>query len=66
VGAAAKAYRVYYARATGTTAPSDPADYLMDHSAVVYLMGPDGAFVTHFSPGTTADEMAQALRQLLS
>lgn len=36
VAKAAKAYRVYYRRA------SQDEDYLMDHSAFSYLMGPEG------------------------
>lgn len=65
IGAVAKAYRVYYAKATGESAPADPAAYLMDHTAIVYLMGPDGGFLTHFSPGTTAEAMAQGVRDRL-
>lgn len=65
IGAIAKAYRVYYAKATGTNAPSDPSAYILDHSAVVYLMGPGGEYVTHFSPGTTAQDMAADLRNRL-
>jgi protein SCO1/2 len=65
IGAVAKAYRVYYAKATGKDAPADPADYIMDHSAILYLMGPDGRFYTHFSPGTSAEDLAQALKDIL-
>ena len=65
IGAVAKAYRVYYAKATGTNAPSDPSAYILDHTAVVYLMGPQGEYVTHFSPGTTAQAMAEDLRNRL-
>jgi len=65
IGSVAKAYRVYYARATGTTAPNDPSAYILDHTAVVYLMGPNGEFVTHFNPGTTAQAMAEDLRSRL-
>lgn len=63
IGAVAKSYRVFYAKATGTNAPSDPAAYIMDHTAIVYLMGPDGRYVTHFSPGTAAETMAQGMRE---
>ena len=65
IGKVAKSYRVFYAKATGTNAPSDPAAYILDHSAVVYLMGPDGRYITHFSPGTTAKEMADQLDKAL-
>ena len=65
IGAVAKAYRVYYAKTTGAKAPSDPAAYILDHTAVVYLMGRKGEYVTHFSPGTTAEAMAADLRNRL-
>jgi len=65
IGAVAKAYRVFYAKATGANAPSDPAAYILDHSAVVYLMGPNGQYVAHFSPGTSAQDMAADLRSRL-
>jgi cytochrome oxidase Cu insertion factor (SCO1/SenC/PrrC family) len=65
VGTVAKSYRVFYAKATGANAPSDPAAYILDHSAVVYLMGPKGEYVAHFSPGTTAQAMAEDLRDRL-
>jgi protein SCO1/2 len=37
----AREYRVYYKKV-----PTDDGGYTMDHSAVIYLMGPDGKFVT--------------------
>lgn len=60
--AAAKAYRVYYAKVVEKGA--DPANYLMDHSSITYVMGPDGKFVTHFGHGTTPEAMAEKLAQL--
>jgi protein SCO1/2 len=59
VAAAAKGYRVYYRKA------GDQPNYLMDHSSIVYLMGRDGKFLTHFTPDTTPDQMAAALRKYL-
>ncbi len=53
------AYRVYAAKAQATA--DDAEFYLVDHSSVIYLMGPDGKFVRHFSYGTSAQEMASAL-----
>lgn len=37
----AKEYHVYYKKI-----PTDNGDYTMDHSAVIYLMGPDNKFIT--------------------
>jgi protein SCO1/2 len=59
VAAAAKAYRVYFRKAT------DQPNYLMDHSSIVYLMGRDGKFLMHFAPDNTPDQMADALRKYL-
>jgi cytochrome oxidase Cu insertion factor (SCO1/SenC/PrrC family) len=60
IAAVAKAYRVYYAKAKGT---ENQKDYLMDHTTILYLMGPDGKFVKHFTYGTEAKGLAEALRQ---
>jgi cytochrome oxidase Cu insertion factor (SCO1/SenC/PrrC family) len=59
IAIAAKSYRVYYRKAT------NQADYLMDHSSIVYLMGRDGKFLTHFTPETTPDQMADTVRKYL-
>jgi protein SCO1/2 len=60
IGAAAKAYKVHRVKV-----PMDGAaghdDYLVNHSATTYLMGPDGRFVTLFPHGTGADAMAARL-----
>ncbi|WP_019644949.1 SCO family protein [Novispirillum itersonii] len=61
--AIAKAYRVYYAKEKGKENNSD--DYLVDHSAITYLMGPDGRFVSYFGHDTTAEEMAKKLASVL-
>jgi protein SCO1/2 len=61
IAAAAKAYRVYYKRAED----AGSSDYLMDHSSIIYLMGPDGAFLTHFSFGTEPEKMAEGMRKYL-
>lgn len=54
VGAAAKAYRVYFSK----TQDSDD-DYLVDHSIITYLINPEGKFVTFYGKNFTADEMAR-------
>ncbi|MFN4090513.1 MAG: SCO family protein [Alphaproteobacteria bacterium] len=61
VAAAAKAYRVYYRKATVDGA----TDYLVDHSSIVYLMDRDGRFLTHFSHGTSPEAMAKGIERFL-
>ncbi|WP_245183221.1 MULTISPECIES: SCO family protein [unclassified Haematospirillum] len=63
VAAAAKAYRVYYRKAPESGRAAD--DYLVDHSAMTWLMGPDGRYVTWFAHGLSAEEMAAGLARLL-
>lgn len=63
IAAVAKAYRAYYAKAPGEV---DDDSYLMDHSALLYLMAPDGRYITAFSPETPPDELAEAIRGYLN
>lgn len=56
IAAAAKAYRIYYAKV------GEGANYSMDHSSIVYLMGPDGEYLGHFGMEATADDIAAAVR----
>ena len=60
IAAAARSYRVFYRRA-----PSADGDYSMDHSGLIYLIGPDGRFLLSFAPGTSADSIATTLRRRL-
>ncbi len=62
IAAAAKAYRAYYIRAVDE---KSSAGYTMDHSTIVYLMGPDGAFVSHFTHTTTVESLTSALAKVL-
>lgn len=63
VAVAAKAYRVYYAKGQSAVAGSE--DYLMDHTAFIYVMGRDGKYLSHFPPGATAEQMAAAIEKRL-
>lgn len=58
VAEAAKNYRVYYQKVESETATY----YLVDHSTFLYLIGPDGYYVTHFSHGTPPEEIAQRVK----
>ena len=57
VDQAAKAFAVYYARGKDT-----PGGYLMDHSRIAYLMGPDGKPIDMLpldkGPQAAADDLA--------
>lgn len=61
IAAAAKAYRVYYAKVSDDSA----GDYLMDHSSFIYLMAADGAYVTHFDHLAGAEKLAEGLKRYL-
>lgn len=56
----ARAYRVYFAR------QGEGDDYLMDHSVVTYLMGPDGRFDSVIGPNQTPDQVAQQIRRRMA
>ena len=62
IAAAAKVYRLYYAKVPNK---DKPGDYTMDHSSVIYVMDPKGDFVTHFTSTSSIDEMADKLGKLL-
>jgi protein SCO1/2 len=40
----------------------DPELYTMDHTASLFLIGPDGRFITKFAYGITAKALAERLR----
>jgi len=56
-----KSYRVYSAKVEG----SAPDLYTIDHSALLYLIGPDGRFQTTLDPGHSPTALAAALNRAL-
>ena len=58
-----KAYRVY---AKKVPDEKDPTVYTMDHSSIVYLMGPDGDLVTFVADSTKVDGLVTQLRKALA
>jgi cytochrome oxidase Cu insertion factor (SCO1/SenC/PrrC family) len=56
----ARAYHVYFAKH-----PLAGGNYAMDHSGVIYLMGPDGRFVTYYEDEIGPDELAADLGKRL-
>jgi cytochrome oxidase Cu insertion factor (SCO1/SenC/PrrC family) len=59
----AKAYRVYYAKVENK---QDPQSYLMDHSSIIYLMGPDGRFLKHFPYTSDAGALAKDIESAMT
>ena len=59
VQAAAKAYKVYYAKV------GDGADYTMDHSTAIYLMDPKGRFKTVIPYNLPPDEIARRIKDAM-
>jgi protein SCO1 len=59
----AKAYRVYYAEHRNGPGPND---YSMDHSSILYLMGPDGKFIAPVRADESGKDMAEDLSKLMS
>jgi protein SCO1/2 len=62
VDAAAKAYRVYYKKVQDE---KSTAGYTFDHTSIIYLMDPQGTYVTHFSHTTGVDTLAERLAKVL-
>jgi protein SCO1/2 len=63
IAEAAKAYRVAFSKFD--KGADDNGNYSIDHSALAYLMGKDGEYITHFKYGTPAAKMAETLRRYL-
>jgi cytochrome oxidase Cu insertion factor (SCO1/SenC/PrrC family) len=62
IDAVAKAYRVYYKKVQDE---KSTAGYTIDHTAIIYLMSPEGNYVTHFSHTIGADALAERLGKVL-
>jgi protein SCO1/2 len=71
----AKTYKVYFAKsrqkADGHSHDhtqeqgAGAGDYLMDHGSIIYLMGRDGGYLTHFTAATGAGAMAATIAKHL-
>lgn len=60
IDAVVKAYKVY---AKKVPLEGSALGYTMDHSSLVYLYGPDGAFVTAFDPSLDGPALAAKLKE---
>lgn len=61
VKSAATAYRAAYKK---EPAPNG-ADYAVSHTTFMYVMSPDGTYVTHFNYGTSSEDMTAKLKKIL-
>jgi len=62
IEAVTKAYRVYVKKVPD---PKSTAGFTIDHSSIIYVMGPDGVYRTHFTHTTDVRAMADRLAKLL-
>jgi protein SCO1/2 len=61
VAQAARDYRVYYAKH-----PRTDGGYDMDHSALIYVMDPQGRFAATFTPDDSVEKIVARLQKLLA
>ncbi len=59
VARAAKAYKVGYSRMK----PAEDGSYMVNHTALIYLMGPDGRYLAHFPFRIAPEKLASALKK---
>lgn len=62
IQAATDAFKVYYSKVPNQ---SDTKDYMMDHSAYIYLVGKDGKYLAHFTHEEPSKEIAEKIRALV-
>jgi cytochrome oxidase Cu insertion factor (SCO1/SenC/PrrC family) len=58
----ATAYKAYYARAEN----AGGKDYVVDHTAFIYLAGRDGRYLGFLPPGTTPERLSEVIGRQLS
>ncbi len=71
IAAVAKRYRVRWRKfyvvedEAGGVAPAAEDEYLLDHTAAIYLIGPDGGGLSLFHHGTPAEDIVAVIRQII-
>jgi protein SCO1 len=61
IAKAAQDYKVYYAKH-----PRPDGDYDMDHSALIYVMDPEGRFTATFTPDDSEQTIVSRMEKLIS
>lgn len=59
-----KAMSAYHVHAAIPPQEAEKADYIMDHSSLIYVMDPRGRFITSFNHATPPEHMARVLLTL--
>jgi len=59
IASVAKEYQVYYVKGEQV----DDHDYVMDHSSLIYLMGPESKFIAAFPENVDPNLLVNALKQ---
>ncbi|NXG44967.1 SCO2 protein, partial [Psilopogon haemacephalus] len=59
VRAAGRAYRVY----AQAGPPDESGEYLVDHSIVLYLLGPDGLLLDYYGRSKSEEQIARSVRR---
>ena len=59
---AKKTFRVFARR---TPDPADPQEYTVPHTAITYVLGPDGRYATHFTDAIDERQMIEGLSALI-
>merc|ERR1711915_113553 len=62
VKAASRVFRVYYSKGP----VDEDGDYIVDHSIIMYLIGPDGMFKDYYGQNKTAEEMISHISVYMS
>ena len=62
IQAAADHFKVYYSKVEDK---GSALGYTMDHSGFIYLMGPDGRYITHFPATVSAQELRQGIHHAI-
>src|SRR5262249_12398716 len=57
----ALAYKVYFARSS----VAQGGDYAVDHTGFIYLVGKDGRYLGFLPPGSSPEQIAEAVRERL-
>lgn len=64
IAQATKVYRVFAQKAPlKDTDGNETGEYTVEHSGMIFFMSPEGRYLTHFSNGATAADMAAYIRR---